>query len=50
MKVIVERRVKWDIYLGDVDKPLASVLNNVLSFTILFNYVVPISLYVTLGN
>ena len=34
-------------YLGD---DTTAVLDNLLSFMVLFNYIIPISLYVTIGN
>ncbi|XP_008214118.1 probable phospholipid-transporting ATPase IF isoform X1 [Nasonia vitripennis] len=49
MKVIVESSARWDVYLGKLNSSIyANVHNDILSFTILFNYVVPISLYVTI--
>lgn len=50
MKVIVEHSAHWDVYLGKLTSSVyANVHNDILSFLILFNYVVPISLYVTIG-
>ena len=51
MKAMVGKKAKWSVYLGEQTYDMLSTLvTDLLSFTILFNYVVPISLYVTIGN
>ncbi|CAB0041003.1 unnamed protein product [Trichogramma brassicae] len=51
MKAVKEKKEKWDSYLGSSSSfHIGGLANDVLSFAILFNYVVPISLYVTIGN
>ncbi|XP_043667422.1 phospholipid-transporting ATPase IF-like isoform X2 [Vespula pensylvanica] len=49
LKFIIESNSTWDDYLGEKRSttPL-SLLIDLLSFTILYNYIVPISLYVTI--
>ncbi|KAK2580780.1 hypothetical protein KPH14_011515 [Odynerus spinipes] len=49
LKSMIELNSTWDIYLGEKTPttPL-SLITDFLSFTILYNYVVPISLYVTI--
>ncbi|XP_035734472.1 probable phospholipid-transporting ATPase IF isoform X2 [Vespa mandarinia] len=48
-KFIIESNSTWDVYLGEKSSttPL-SLFIDLLSFTILYNYIVPISLYVTI--
>ncbi|XP_046820654.1 phospholipid-transporting ATPase IF-like isoform X3 [Vespa crabro] len=50
-KFIIESNSTWDVYLGEKSSttPL-SLFIDLLSFTILYNYIVPISLYVTIGE
>uniref|UniRef100_A0ABD2X6E1 Phospholipid-transporting ATPase n=1 Tax=Trichogramma kaykai TaxID=54128 RepID=A0ABD2X6E1_9HYME len=49
MKAVKEKKEKWDFYLGGSSSfHIGGLANDVLSFAILFNYVVPISLYVTI--
>ncbi|XP_014470440.1 PREDICTED: probable phospholipid-transporting ATPase IF [Dinoponera quadriceps] len=48
LKLYVETHATWDIYFGSNYKiDFGQLLTDILSFTILFNYIVPISLYVT---
>ncbi|XP_076237899.1 phospholipid-transporting ATPase IF [Calliopsis andreniformis] len=49
LKVIMDLKAPWATYLGPSDKisfPL--LVNDFLSFMVLYNYIVPISLYVTI--
>ncbi|XP_003485770.1 probable phospholipid-transporting ATPase IF isoform X1 [Bombus impatiens] len=49
MKVITEANAKWESYLGTIQSiTFGSLATDFLSFTILYNYIVPISLYVTI--
>ncbi|XP_011501705.1 PREDICTED: probable phospholipid-transporting ATPase IF [Ceratosolen solmsi marchali] len=49
MQIILARKATWSTYLGQLSIfPIRNVLTDFLSFTLLFNYVVPISLYVTI--
>lgn len=51
LKLYVESYKNWDIYLGARnDINFSTIVSDVLSFLILFNYIVPISLYVTSGK
>lgn len=51
MKVITEANAKWESYLGTIQSiTFGSLATDFLSFTILYNYIVPISLYVTIGK
>ncbi|KAG7189384.1 hypothetical protein KM043_017031 [Ampulex compressa] len=48
MKLVIEADAKWDVYLGDVKSAsFTDLVTDIFSFTILYNYIVPISLYVT---
>ncbi|KAL2720927.1 phospholipid-transporting ATPase IF-like isoform X3 [Vespula squamosa] len=49
LKYVIESNSTWDVYLGEKSSttPL-SLLIDLLSFTLLYNYIVPISLYVTI--
>ncbi|XP_015172643.1 PREDICTED: probable phospholipid-transporting ATPase IF [Polistes dominula] len=49
LKFIIESNSTWDFYLGEKSSttPL-SIIVDFFSFTILYNYIVPISLYVTI--
>lgn len=51
MKFVIETNSTWDAYLGEKSSttPL-SLFTDLLNFTILYNYIVPISLYVTIGK
>lgn len=48
---MIETNSTWDAYLGEKSSttPL-SIFTDLLNFTILYNYIVPISLYVTIGE
>ncbi|XP_066584351.1 phospholipid-transporting ATPase IF-like isoform X2 [Prorops nasuta] len=49
LKVTIEANQAWDVYLGPSDDPgVPDLLTDILSFTILYNYIVPISLYVSI--
>ncbi|CAK9806962.1 Phospholipid-transporting ATPase IF [Anthophora plagiata] len=49
MKVIMDSTMLWSSYLGpDVPITFSVLLTNFLSFIVLYNYIVPISLYVTI--
>ncbi|OAD56072.1 putative phospholipid-transporting ATPase IF, partial [Eufriesea mexicana] len=49
MKIIMEETTHWKSYLGDsTDVTFFSLVTDFLSFTVLYNYIVPISLYVTI--
>lgn len=51
MKVVTEANAKWESYLGTIQSiTFGSLATDFLSFTILYNYIVPISLYVTIGK
>lgn len=51
MKLYVESYHEWDSYMGPRPEiTFSSVVTDILSFLILFNYIVPISLYVTVGK
>jgi hypothetical protein len=51
LKLYVDSYEVWDNYLGPRDELNFHVLiTDLLSFLILFNYIVPISLYVTIGK
>lgn len=51
MKLYVESYEGWDSYLGQPESvSFSSIFTDILSFLILFNYIVPISLYVTVGK
>ncbi|XP_048514856.1 phospholipid-transporting ATPase IF-like isoform X2 [Athalia rosae] len=48
MKSVIELNSSWSGYLGEADAiTVQSLVINVLSFVVLYNYIVPISLYVT---
>ncbi|XP_072764277.1 phospholipid-transporting ATPase IF isoform X2 [Anoplolepis gracilipes] len=48
LKLYVQSYEKWESYLGPSSKiKFSTLLADILSFLILFNYIVPISLYVT---
>ncbi|KAK0180340.1 hypothetical protein PV327_005992 [Microctonus hyperodae] len=48
MKVLYEYNESWSNYLGEYTAiGFSKLINDMLSFTILFNYIIPISLYVT---
>ncbi|XP_014213401.1 probable phospholipid-transporting ATPase IF [Copidosoma floridanum] len=49
MKIPTDKKAKWNHYFGDYTKDmLGSLTNNFFSFIVLLNYILPISLYVTL--
>ncbi|XP_032670766.1 probable phospholipid-transporting ATPase IF isoform X2 [Odontomachus brunneus] len=49
MKLYVESYANWESYLGSHYKTtFATLITDILSFAILFNYIIPISLYVTI--
>jgi len=51
LKLFVESYQGWNSYLGpQSDINFSSLTTDILSFVILFNYIVPISLYVTAGK
>lgn len=51
LKLYVESYKKWDSYLGPLPAiNFSMVITDIMSFLILFNYIVPISLYVTVGE
>jgi len=51
LKLFVESYQEWNSYLGpQSDLNFSSLTTDILSFIILFNYIVPISLYVTAGK
>lgn len=51
LKLYIESYQEWDSYLGPQPKiNFSSIITDILSFLILFNYIVPISLYVTVGK
>ncbi|KAK0098029.1 hypothetical protein PV326_011702 [Microctonus aethiopoides] len=48
MKVLYEFNELWSSYLGEYTAiGFSKLINDMLSFTVLFNYIIPISLYVT---
>ncbi|XP_029155219.1 probable phospholipid-transporting ATPase IF isoform X3 [Nylanderia fulva] len=48
LKLYVESYEKWDSYLGPLPAiKFSTLITDIMSFLILFNYIVPISLYVT---
>lgn len=51
LKLYVESYEKWDNYLGPSPKiNFSTLIADIFSFLILFNYIVPISLHVTVGE
>ncbi|KOX76982.1 putative phospholipid-transporting ATPase IH [Melipona quadrifasciata] len=49
MKIISDAKEKWEVYLSIKESiTFKSLITDFLSFTILYNYIVPISLYVTI--
>ena len=51
VKEFIDVNANWDVYLGVPERFKAStLLTDVLTFTILYNYIVPISLYVSIGK
>lgn len=51
LKVIMDYRATWVSYLGPSNPvTFSSLLNDCLNFMVLYNYIVPISLYVTIGE
>lgn len=51
-KNVIENDSQWNDYLGTPpERPVSTkVLDDILGFLIMLNYLVPISLYVTIGN
>lgn len=51
MKLYIESYERWDSYLGPQHEiNFSTLVKDILSFTILYNYIVPLSLYVTVGK
>jgi len=51
MKLYIDSYKVWDNYLGPQEKlNFHTLITDLLGFLILFNYIVPISLYVTIGK
>lgn len=51
LKKAIGHHPKFEQYLGEQKDSVAiENVNDLLSFTILFNFIVPISLYVTIGK
>lgn len=51
LKLYIESYENWDYYLGPSEKiNFSTLITDILSFFVLFNYVAPISLYVTVGK
>lgn len=51
LKLYVESYQGWESYLGKLSEiNFSSLVTDILSFLILFNYIVPISLYTTVGK
>lgn len=51
MKIVMEETTQWSSYLGENNEiTFFSVITDFLNFTVLYNYIVPISLYVTIGK
>lgn len=51
LEAIISTDIEWKTYLGESAViGIREILYDFLAFTLLFNYIVPISLYVTLGN
>ncbi|XP_034184560.1 phospholipid-transporting ATPase IF isoform X1 [Osmia lignaria lignaria] len=49
MKHVIEETANWTLYVGkDGTVTLYSLVTDFLTFTVLYNYIVPISLYVTI--
>ncbi|XP_076395905.1 phospholipid-transporting ATPase IF [Megachile rotundata] len=49
LKIVFEQTAKWEAYLDkDGTITVGSLVTDFLSFTVLYNYIVPISLYVTI--
>ncbi|KOC61372.1 putative phospholipid-transporting ATPase IF [Habropoda laboriosa] len=49
MKIVMENAMSWSSYLGPNNPTTFSwLVNDFLSFVVLYNYIVPISLYVTI--
>ncbi|XP_063979096.1 phospholipid-transporting ATPase IF isoform X2 [Diachasmimorpha longicaudata] len=49
LKELIAVNEEWDSYLGESDfVNFSKLLNDVLTFTVLYNYLIPISLYVTI--
>ncbi|XP_011298118.1 probable phospholipid-transporting ATPase IF isoform X2 [Fopius arisanus] len=49
LKEFIEVNEEWRSYLGEFETVnFSKLLNNILTFTVLYNYLVPISLYVTI--
>lgn len=53
MKLYIESYEEWDSYLNQDSQyktTFCTIITDILSFVILLNYIVPISLYVTIGK
>lgn len=51
MKIVMNETTNWEFYLGYRETiTFHSLVTDFLSFTILYNYIIPISLYVTIGK
>lgn len=51
MKLYVESYARWYSYLGSQNEnKIFTLITDIFSFVILFNYIIPISLYVTIGK
>ncbi|XP_053972565.1 phospholipid-transporting ATPase IF [Hylaeus volcanicus] len=49
LKVIMGSTAKWNTYIGTDDTvTISTLVNDFFGFTVLYNYIVPISLYVTI--
>lgn len=51
MKIIVDSIAKWKSYIGDSESlSFSTLVDDFFGFLVLYNYIVPISLYVTIGE